>query len=267
MKIVLTIAGSDSGAGAGIQADLKTFAACGVYGTSCITSVTAQNSKGVTLIRNLDSEIIKAQIEAVLSDFDIKYIKIGMIGNLKAAKAIVEILAKFKAKKSLFVVYDPVMVSETNATLMEANIIEYIKLNLLPIVDVVTPNLWEASKLLKEMISDPAGMEKAAKKITIFGVKHVIVKGGHLTKSALDVCYSTTNNQMFRVEKSLLKTNATHGTGCSFSSALTAFLAKGLTFKAAVEAAKEYVFNGIKYGIKITENGKSPINHFWNNKE
>ncbi len=270
MKQVLTIAGSDSGAGAGIQADLKTFAACGVYGTSCITSVTAQNSQTVSLINNLDPKIIKAQIKSVLDDFYITHIKIGMIGDLAGAKAVVEILHHYKIVKKypLIIIYDPVMVSETNAALMNDALIPYIISELIPLVDVITPNLLEASKITKTAITDQITMEKAALVIAEMGQCSVIVKGGHLVDRALDVCYDFLNKKFFYLEKPLLKTTTTHGTGCSFSSAICANLALGMSFLTATTKAKNYVFNGIKYGQKLNRSGgKDPINHFYKFRE
>ncbi len=269
MKQVLTIAGSDSGAGAGIQADLKTFVACGVYGTSCITSVTAQNSQAVSQIVYLEPEIIKAQIVSVLDDFYITHIKIGMIGNLAAAKAVVETLKDYIVNKKypLVIVYDPVMISETQCHLMAPSLLPYIKTNLLPLVDVVTPNILEASQLSGLDVHDQPSMEQAAIAISKIGNCSVIVTGGHLTNHALEVCYDQKQAKFFYLEKPLLHKTTTHGTGCSLSSAICAFLALGLDFEAATIKAKDYVFNGIKYGQRLNRSGgKDPINHFYNFK-
>ena len=265
MKSVLTIAGSDSGGGAGIQADLKTFAANGVYGASVITAITAQNTLGVFGIEALSPKIIEAQLEAVFSDLEIAGVKVGMVAD-EAIMAL--IAAAIKKAKPPVVVVDPVMVSTTGHTLLEPNQISALKSLLLPLATVITPNIQEAEVLLDRKITTFEEMRQAAADLSQEIGTLVLLKGGHfpvknegITKS-IDVLSS---GAVF--ERGWIETGSTHGTGCSLSSAICAHLAKGASLEKAIEAGKAYVYEGIARSFKVGS-GSNPIHHFhalWGN--
>lgn len=257
MKRLLTIAGSDSSGGAGIQADLKTFAAHGTFGMSVITAVTAQNTCGVTLVQDITPEVITAQMDAVFSDIRVDVVKIGMVSRNESIRSIAAGLRKWNPA---IVVLDPVMISKSGYPLLQPEACQALVEELLPLATLVTPNLPEAEAICGFTIKTEKEMEAAAKKILALGAKAVLVKGGHLEGNAAD-------DYLFDGEKGLwlsgqrIKTKNTHGTGCTLSSALAANLAKGLPLSEAVQAAKAYVTTGIRYGIELGK-GCGPTHHF-----
>jgi hydroxymethylpyrimidine/phosphomethylpyrimidine kinase len=266
MKIfkALTIAGSDSGAGAGIQADLKTFAAHGVYGTSVITAITAQNTKGVTQILELSPELIAAQIDAVISDIGADALKTGMLANSK----IIEIVAeKIREHRLTNLVVDPVMVAKSGDLLLRPEAIDTLKSRLIPLATVVTPNLPEAEQLTGLQLTRSQAVKEAARRIVAMGARSVVIKGGHNKGPATDLFY---DGKKFReLSAPRIRTANTHGTGCTFSAAIAANLAKGEKLESAVAHAKSYITQAIRKGFAVGA-GHSPVNHFyrfWNEKK
>lgn len=257
IKTALTIAGSDSGGGAGIQADLKTFSALGVYGMSAITAITAQNTCGVTNIRELDEAIIRDQIAAVYDDIPVHAVKIGMLSSAAITKTVAETLQKYQG---INIVVDPVMIAKSGSILLKPEAIKALKQHLFPIADIVTPNLHEATQIVGFAVEDRAGMEKAAKAIKDMGPQYVVVKGGHLKGDACDLLYD--GNTFTALVNQRIDTVHTHGTGCTFSSAIAAGLAKGFTMEKAVQAAKEYITMAITHGFALGR-GVGPTNHFY----
>jgi hydroxymethylpyrimidine/phosphomethylpyrimidine kinase len=256
MPIALTIAGSDSGGGAGIQADLKTFAALGVYGTSVITSVTAQNTLEVTGIHDLPPEFISLQLDTVMRDFPIDAVKTGMLSTAAIIRAVSERLQALDVGK---LVVDPVMVAKGGAALLrkeaEAELIE----RLLPLAYVVTPNLGEAEVLASISIRNVEDMEQAARRIHAKGARHVVVKGGHLAGPPIDVFFD--GHRFQYVEGERIETKSLHGTGCTFASAIAAELAKGTKVIDAVRHAKAYITAAIRLAEPIGH-GFGPTHHF-----
>jgi hydroxymethylpyrimidine kinase/phosphomethylpyrimidine kinase len=256
MPIALTIAGSDSGGGAGIQADLKTFGALGVYGASVITSVTAQNTLEVSGIHDLPPEFITLQLDTVLRDLSIDAIKTGMLSNPAIIRAVSERLQTLGVAK---LVVDPVMVAKGGAALLrkeaEAELIQ----RLLPLAYVVTPNLGEAEVLAAMPIHNLSEMEQAARRIHAKGPRHVVVKGGHLDGPPIDVFFDGERFQYFEGER--IETKSLHGTGCTFASAIAAELAKGAEVTAAVRHAKAYITTAIRLAEPIGH-GFGPTHHF-----
>jgi hydroxymethylpyrimidine/phosphomethylpyrimidine kinase len=260
MKIykALTIAGSDSGAGAGIQADLKTFAAHGVYGTSVITAITAQNTKGVTGIVELDPEIIAAQIDAVLQDIGADAVKTGMLSN----SAIIEtVTKKIREYRVANLVVDPVMVAKSGDLLLRSDAIETLKSRLIPLATVVTPNLPEAEQLTGVHGARMKDLQEAARLIVGMGANSVVIKGGHRKGPAADLFYDGKKFRAFSAPR--IPTSNTHGTGCTFSAAIAANLAKGEKLEQAVAGAKTYITRAIRKSFSIGA-GHSPVNHFYN---
>lgn len=258
IKQVLTIAGSDSGGGAGIQADLKAMSANGVFAMSVITAVTAQNTEEVTDVFELPPSIIASQLDAVFDDFDIAAVKTGMLSSTAIIETVVKLLAPQKI--SLLVV-DPVMVSKSSHPLLQPDAVDAMKTQLLPLAFVVTPNIHEAQQLSGIQITSLADARRAAKVIHGFGCKHVLIKGGHLlSERATDLLY---DGRFFNVLKGeFIETNHTHGTGCTFASALAAHLARGRSVLDAAQAAKTYVTQAIRHGLAIGH-GHGPTDHFY----
>ncbi len=256
MKNLLTIAGSDSSGGAGIQADLKTFAAHGTFGMSVITAVTAQNTCGVTKVQDIDEDVIEAQIAAVFDDIRVDAVKIGMVSRPNIIKTIAASLKKYKPS---IIVCDPVMISKSGYPLLQPEACETLIAELLPLATLVTPNLPEAEAITGMKVEDKASMLEAAKKILAMGPKAVLVKGGHLMDTADDLLYDGEKEVWFTSER--VATKNTHGTGCTLSSSLAANLAKGLTVEEAVKASKAYVTTAIEYGIELGS-GCGPTHHF-----
>jgi len=250
----LTVAGSDSGGGAGIQADLKTFAALGVHGMTAITAITAQNTAAVTAIQDVDPEMVKAQIDAVASDIGVDAAKTGMLHTSR----IIEVVADCMSKYSFPVVVDPVMVAKSGARLLEPEAQATLIKRLLPLAAVVTPNTPEAEAISDSRIEDIGAAEKAARRIADMGPKAVVVKGGHAPgENVVDVLYVDGRIVKFEGERYLNDT--THGTGCSFSAAIAAEMAKGAAIVEAVKVAKELVSAGVRFGLRIGR-GHGPVN-------
>ena len=256
MKHLLTIAGSDSSGGAGIQADLKTFAAHACFGMSVITAVTAQNTVGVTKIQNISPDIVAAQIDAVFSDIRVDAVKIGMVSQTPIIKVIAERLAHYKPS---IIVLDTVMVSKSGFDLLEPEACSTLINELMPLANLVTPNLPEAEKIVGYEVESKDMMEKAAAKIIAMGPKAVLVKGGHLTETADDYLYANGKGEWYPAER--IATKNTHGTGCTLSSSLAADLANGLSLEEAVKASKAYVTLAIKHALPLGH-GCGPTHHF-----
>jgi hydroxymethylpyrimidine/phosphomethylpyrimidine kinase len=259
MKIALTIAGSDSGGGAGIQADLKTFAALGVYGTSAITAVTAQNTMAVSSVYPLPADIVTAQIEAVASDFAIDAVKTGMLADAAIVEAVG---AAIEALELPLVVVDPVMIAKSGGALLDPDAVGAMRAELLPRAFVATPNVPEAEALADVRIRSVEDAVRAGERIRALGVGAVIVKGGHLAgPRAVDVLLDREGVLELTAER--VETRHTHGTGCTFAAALAANLAHGRPLRAAAGAAKEYVTGAIRRALAIGR-GHGPLDHFWN---
>ncbi len=257
MKKALTIAGSDSGGGAGIQADLKTFAAHGVFGMSVITAVTAQNTIEVSAVQDISPEIIEKQIDAVLSDIGADGIKIGMVSRSASIEAIADTLGRYDFGP---LVLDPVMVSKSGYALLQPEAAASLQSCLIPQATLVTPNLPEAELLSGMEIAGLDDMKKAAEKIWKMGAKNVLVKGGHLPGKATDLLFN--GEEFTLIEGERIFTANTHGTGCTLSSAITANLAKGENMKSAVEKAKQYISIAISHSISLGK-GHGPTHHFY----
>jgi hydroxymethylpyrimidine/phosphomethylpyrimidine kinase len=258
--IALTIAGSDSSGGAGIQADLKTFSALGVYGASAITALTAQNTTGVTGVHAVPAGFIRAQIDAVFSDLDVGAVKIGMVGNEAAIHAVAEGLRRWPGAP---VVVDPVMVAASGSALLEQGAESALRAQLLPMADLLTPNLPEAARLLGvSEAEDETMMISQGELLLALGAKAVLIKGGHAAgPEAVDFFLDGSRVERLAVER--IPTGNTHGTGCTLSSAIAAHLATGRSLLEAVRAAKLYLTNAIIHaaGLKIGR-GSGPVHHF-----
>lgn len=259
MKIprALTIAGSDSGGGAGIQADLKTFSALGVYGMSAITALTAQNTVGVQGVVEIDPDFVSAQIRSVVEDIGVDAVKTGM---LSSAAIISRVAAEIKRLRIHNVVVDPVMVAKSGDRLLREDAVESIINELFPLALVVTPNLHEASALTGLEVRGPGDMRQAAERIKSFGPRYVVVKGGHLEGSPMDLLYD--GERFMEFTNIRHDTPHTHGTGCTYASAIAAGLARGLTMQKAVELAKDYISGAIAQGLAIGK-GRGPVHHFY----
>jgi len=257
MRIALTIAGSDSGGGAGIQADLKTFQRFGVFGTSAITAITAQNTKGVSQWEAVSADLVRAQIDAVAEDLPPAAFKTGMLANAAVASSVAGAIRDNSLRNY---VLDPVMVATSGDVLFEPDAIEVIRRELIPEAFLVTPNLHEAAILVGETIEDEDAMARAAETIVNeMGAKAVLIKGGHLASAdrVVDILYDG-NVRAFRGQR--LDTRNTHGTGCTLSAAITAQLAKGESLHAAVRRAIDYVHNAIATAPGLGS-GHGPLNH------
>ena len=252
MKKALTIAGSDSGGGAGIQADLKTFAAHGVFGMSVITAITAQNTLGVLAVQDISREIIAKQIEAIFEDMGADAVKIGMVSQPDTIRTIAAGLRKYAPP---LLVVDPVMISKSGYHLLQPEAEAVLVQELLPLATIVTPNIPEAEAILHRKIESLPDMEEAA-----LGPKNVLLKGGHRTEDATDVLYD--GRKVIRLEAARVPTKNTHGTGCTLSSAIAANLARGLSVPEAVMAAKRYITVAIEHALPIGK-GVGPTHHFY----
>jgi len=257
--VALTIAGSDSGGGAGIQADLKAMEANGVFGTSVLTAVTAQNTQAVTMSYDLPSRIISAQIDAVATDFDIRATKTGM---LSSSDIIQTVAAKVDAHDLYPFVVDPVMISKSGFKLLKDDAIDTLREVLLPMATILTPNIHEAAYLTGKEILSVEDARRSAEVLYEMGPEFVLVKGGHLneTPEALDLLYDGETFQAFSARR--VQTENTHGTGCTYASAIAAQLAKGKNTPEAVEQAKRYVTAAIQHALDLGE-GHGPTNHFF----
>ena len=258
MQTALTIAGSDSGGGAGIQADLKTFAAHGVYGTSAITAITAQNTLGVRAWQAVPVELVVAQIEAVVSDIGADAVKIGMLATVEIVRAVSRAIERLRLTR---VVVDPVMIAKGGARLIDQDAVEELKISLFPHAQVVTPNIPEAEALAGARIQSVTDMIAAARRILQYGPRVVLVKGGHLdTPESIDV--ACTASGTFELRGRRIVTRNTHGTGCTLSSAIAANLAKGLDDEEALRAARQYLEGAIQAAPSIGA-GHGPLHHMW----
>ncbi len=255
---VLTIAGSDSGGGAGVQADIKSIHANGGYALSVITSVTAQNSLEITRAYDLPSDLIEAQLDAVFTDFEVSALKTGMLSSLSIVQTVARKLREFDAKN---VVIDPVMMSKSKFSLLETEAIDHLIADLISLAKLITPNLHEAELLAKRKIETLDDAKQAAEIIHSFGCGAVLVKGGHLPGNrSTDVLYDEGEFTLF--DEARIETNNTHGTGCTYSAAIATRLALGLNMVEAVATAKEYITNAIREGLNIGH-GHGPTNHFY----
>ncbi len=261
MKTALTIAGSDSGGGAGIQADLKTFAAFGVFGTSAITAVTAQNTLGVTAVHLVPPDIVTAQIEAVAGDIGADAVKTGML----ATAAIVEcVAAAVRALELANLVVDPVMIAKSGAKLLADDAVAAMKAELLPLARVVTPNVPEAEVLAGMPIRSDADLEEAGRRIANLGPRAVLLKGGHLPgPDVVDLLFE--DGRFQRWSRARVSGPNTHGTGCTFAAALAACLARGSSLDQAVPKVKSYVASAIAEGPSLGR-GHRPLHHLWHGR-
>jgi hydroxymethylpyrimidine/phosphomethylpyrimidine kinase len=260
MPIALTIAGSDSSGGAGIQADLKTFAAFGVYGASVITALTAQNTTGVSAIHQVPQDFVTAQIDAVFSDLDVKAVKIGMVAQLATMDAIVAGLARWSPRH---IVLDPVMVATSGDRLLAADAVAALRTKLIPRAALITPNLPEAAALLDEPLAvSEAAIEDQGKRLLSMGCAAVLIKGGH-GQGSESIDYLVTGSGVVVLAAPRIATKNTHGTGCSLSSAIAAGLAKGEEMETAVRHAKAWVSAAIAAADRLgIGHGHGPIHHF-----
>lgn len=259
---VLTIAGSDSGGGAGIQADLKTFAANGCYGMSVITALTAQNTVGVSAIHPVPVDFVRAQMEAVLGDIGVDAVKIGMLFSPELIRTVAQGLRQFNIRS---IVLDPVMVAQSGDKLLQDEAIDAMKEHLIPLAHLITPNLPEASVLLGRILAEESEISAAAKELLGFGCANVLIKGGHLENSDSDDClYLGAEARTVRFPCKRITTRNNHGTGCTLSSAIAAHLAKGLGVEQAVAQAKAYITEAIRAGaVYQLGHGHGPVHHFF----
>lgn len=257
MKKVLSIAGSDCSGGAGIQADLKTFSAHGVFGMSVIVSVVAENTSRVIDIQDITPYMIEKQIDAVFEDIEVDAVKIGMLSTEPCMEAVARKLKQYKPNN---IVIDPVMYAKNGCPLMDPNSIETLIKVIIPHADLLTPNIPEAEKISNIRIGSSEDMKIVAKRIYDMGCKNVLVKGGHAIGNALDVLYD--GKEFYYFETRRINTKNTHGTGCTFSSAIASNLALGMTMPAAVDKAKKYITTAIEHSLNIGK-GNGPTHHFY----
>ena len=260
VPIALTIAGSDSSGGAGIQADLKTFAALGVYGASVITALTAQNTSGISAIHQVPPDFVSAQIDAVFSDLEVKAVKIGMVAQLETIDAIAAGLSRWSPGH---VVLDPVMVATSGDQLLAADAVAALRTKLIPRALLITPNLPEAAALLDEPVaSSEAAIERQGKRLLSMGCRAVLIKGGH-GQGAESIDYLISGNGVIALAAPRIATKNTHGTGCSLSSAIAAGLARGEELESAVRHAKAWISAAIAAADRLgVGHGHGPIHHF-----
>ncbi|WP_019879324.1 bifunctional hydroxymethylpyrimidine kinase/phosphomethylpyrimidine kinase [Succinispira mobilis] len=256
MKNLLTIAGSDSSGGAGIQADLKTFAAHGTFGMSVITAITAQNTQGVRAVENITATMVKEQIDAIFEDIPVHAVKIGMVSETPIIECIADRLRYYQPE---YIVVDPVMVSKSGYLLLEPSACKALCQKLIPLATLVTPNLPEAEVIVGFPVKTKADMLLAAKHIINLGAKNVLVKGGHLESSADDLLFDGTTSTWFTAERQATKN--THGTGCTLSSALASNLANNVPLIQAVTNSKAYISKAIEYSLALGK-GCGPTHHF-----
>ena len=266
MNKVLTIAGSDSGGGAGIQADLKTMTVHQVYGASVITAVTAQNTLGVQGVKTLSAQAVTSQLNSVLRDIDFYALKTGMLAN---SKIIAEVALKIEEYSLSNLVVDPVMVATSGDLLLETEAVTTYKEKLFPLAEIITPNLHEAKVLTGTKNKKNVDPYKLAKELIKYGSKYVLIKGGHSSKKkqskkVVDLLYD--GSQFIEFEAEYIPTNNTHGTGCTLSAAIASNLARKMEVEKAVEKAKEFITGAIKNHF-IVGQGNSPVNHLWNLKQ
>ncbi len=259
---MLTIAGSDSGGGAGIQADLKSIAANGCYGLSVITALTAQNTQGVFGIHPVPVDFVKQQLEVVLNDIGADAVKIGMLFSVELIEIIADVLRANKLKN---IVLDPVMVATSGDKLLKDEAVAALKKNLIPVADLITPNLPETFVLLGHKINTADQLEESAIKLSETGCPNILIKGGHLADGSCDdFLYMAATGQSHTFPVDRIHTNNTHGTGCTLSSAIAAGLARGLNIKDAVATGKSYITGAIHSGASYQlGKGNGPVDHFY----
>lgn len=254
--VALTIAGSDSGGGAGIQADLKTFTVLGVYGMSAITAITAQNTVEVREAQVLEPSLVAAQIDAVMDDIGCDAAKTGMLGSAAVVGAVADAIARHRIAN---LVVDPVMIAKSGDALLAEDARQAVIERLLPVARLITPNLPEAEALLGYEVGADR-MEQAARELCAMGAGAALVKGGHLAGDAVDVLYDAADDTLLTLTAPRLDTKNTHGTGCTFAAAIAAFLARGMDLSAAVRTAKRFVTEAIRRGLPLGS-GHGPIDH------
>ncbi len=257
MKKVLSIAGSDCSGGAGIQADLKTFSAHGVFGMSVVVSVVAENTSRVIGIQDISPDMIEKQVDAVFEDIEVDAVKVGMLSGPVCMQAVAGRLLRYKPKN---VVIDPVMYAKNGCPLMDPGAIDTLIATVIPLADLLTPNIPEAEQIAGMKIGSTGDMEKAAERICAMGCGGVLVKGGHAAGSALDILYD--GRCFMRFDAPRVDTKNTHGTGCTYSSAIASNLALGMEMRDAVEKAKAYVTTAIRHALPIGR-GNGPTHHFY----
>ncbi|MDK8502361.1 bifunctional hydroxymethylpyrimidine kinase/phosphomethylpyrimidine kinase [Aerococcus sp. UMB1112A] len=255
MKTALSIAGSDSSGGAGIQADLKTFQATGTFGMTAITAITAQNTLGVQASEIVSPELLEAQIRSVCDDIRPDAVKIGMVGNADSIRCIARLIQDYQLKN---IVLDPVMVATSGASLLASDQVQSLQEDLIPLAKVITPNLSETSVLYGQEVTDEASMEEAAKALSDRYQVAVLIKGGHLKGKAWDVLADT--NGLHWLQAAHIDNPNTHGTGCTLSSAIASYLAQGYPLKEAIQKAKVYLTGAIAAGLDLGH-GHGPLNH------
>lgn len=258
----LTVAGSDSGGGAGVQADLKTFAALGCYGLSVITALTAQNTVGVSAIYPLPARFVDEQMAAVLTDIGVDAVKIGMLHSPDIIRAVAENLERYRVPH---VVLDPVMVAKSGDRLLQEEAVQAMRALLLPLATLITPNLPEAAVLLGRPVERREEMEAAARDLARLGPGAVLLKGGHLGgEDSPDLLYRRDDDRVTLFDAPRVRTGNTHGTGCTLSAAVAAGLARGLDLAGAVGRAKEYLSGALRAGAGYRLGaGHGPVHHFW----
>lgn len=259
---VLTIAGSDSGGGAGIQADLKTISAIGCYGMSVITALTAQNTQGVSGIHAVPPAFAVEQIAAVFADIGADAVKIGMLYSAELIEVVAEQLITHNAKN---IVVDPVMVAQSGDKLLQDDAIEAMKKNLMPLADVLTPNIPEAEVLLNQKLKSTEDMQQGAKTLADLGSQSILIKGGHLADNdSTDLLYLAGEDRFIKLKGARIETRNNHGTGCTLSSAIASYMARGCNIEEAVGNAKTYISKAIKAGSAYTiGRGHGPVHHFF----
>ena len=258
---VLSIAGSDSGGGAGIQADLKAFSALGCFGMTAITALTAQNTLGVRAIHAVPLEMLDAQIDAVVEDIGVDAVKVGMLHSAPTVRAVAAAIDRHRLAR---VVLDPVMVATSGATLIDREAIAVLVAEMFPRAAVITPNLDEASLLVERPLATEADMEAAARRLLAMGARAVLLKGGHLAGGTVSDLLLQADAAPLWLRGPRIPSANTHGTGCTLSSAIAAHLAQGLALPEAVKAARDYVRGALEAGAPVrTGAGSGPLNHGW----
>ncbi len=265
MKIyprALTIAGSDSGGGAGVQADLKTFSALGCFGMSAITALTAQNTIEVAGIYPVSPEFIGMQIDAVFTDIGADAVKIGMLHSPEVIEIVAEKLKKYKCNS---IILDPVMVAKSGDKLLQDDAINTLKKVLIPLATIITPNLPEASVLLGKPVETREQMYEACRDLSLLGCKNILLKGGHLTEShSVDFLYLGKNKKLIELDEKRIATKNSHGTGCTISSAVAAYMARKNSIENSVKKAKSYITGALEAGSEYrTGSGHGPVHHFY----
>ncbi len=256
MNKVLTIAGSDSSGGAGIQADIKTILSLGGYAMSVITALTAQNTLGVQAVRMMDPEFVAQQIDAVLGDIGADCVKTGMLGNPEIVRTVADKIQQYQISK---LIVDPVMISKSGAVLLDSDAHRSMIEHLFPQCYLLTPNIPEAEAFVGRSITSVSDMKKAAKKIQKMGPKYVLVKGGHLPNAPIDVLHDGIQDYEFETHR--VRTRHTHGTGCTLSAAIATFLARGLPLMECIDKARGYLYRALRFSLGIGQ-GIGPLNHF-----